>query len=115
MTTFQRIAKIANKAVFPILNAPVIGQKLSGSMATISYVGRRSGKEFSAPVAYTRKDDRTLTIGVAAPDQKSWWRNFYPDGGPITVDIGGVSRTGTAVAQRDDERGTRVTVTFDKA
>ncbi len=112
-TPLQRIAKVFNKAVIPLLDVPVIGSKLAGSMATITYVGRRSGKTFTAPVNYTRKGDDSIIIGVMAADQKSWWRNFYPDPHPITVTTGGRSRSGSAVAQRDPKLGTRVKVTFD--
>ncbi len=113
MNTFQRIAKTVNKVVTPLLHAPVIGGRLSKSVAVISYTGRRSGKTFSTPVNYLRSDDGTLTIGVMMPDRKTWWRNFHPDSAPITVNIGGAERAGIALAQRDDEGGVRVEVTLD--
>ncbi|GAB19402.1 hypothetical protein GOEFS_083_00340 [Gordonia effusa NBRC 100432] len=113
MSLFQNAAKVFNKAVTPLLNAPVVGDRLSKSMAVISYTGRRSGKTFSTPVNYQKKGDDTLIIGVMLPDSKTWWRNFYPDPGPITVTIGDAARNGTALAQRDEKRGVRVKVTFD--
>ncbi|WP_433498604.1 hypothetical protein ACQP1K_27620 [Sphaerimonospora sp. CA-214678] len=53
--------------------------------------------------------DNTVTIGVRFPDAKTWWRNFLAEGGPISLQLDGVDRTGHAVAGRD-EKG-RVTVT----
>lgn len=73
----------------------------------LTYTGRRSGRTFSTPVAY-RRDGNTVTIGVRMPDAKNWWRNFL-DGGPITLQLDGVDRTGHATSRRD-ARG-RVTVT----
>lgn len=113
MNSFQRVSRIVNKLVTPLMNVPIVGGQLSRTMAVISYTGRRSGKTFTFPVNYLGKGDDTLTVGVMMPDRKTWWRNFYPDPAPISVTIGGRTRTGTAVAQRDPDRGVRVKVTFD--
>ncbi|GAB11414.1 hypothetical protein GOARA_068_00730 [Gordonia araii NBRC 100433] len=112
MNAFQRAAKLANTVFAPLLSAPVLGPVLSRSMAEISYVGRKSGRPITLIVSYRRKGDDVVLIGVAAADQKTWWRNFYPDGAPITVHLDGRDRTGFAVARRD-ERGTSVKVTLD--
>lgn len=112
MNTFQRVAKTLNKIVTPLLHAPVIGGRLSKSVAIISYTGRRSGRTFSTLVNYLWEGDGVLTIGVMMPDRKTWWRNFYPKSAPIAVNIGGAERTGIAVARRDG-RGVRVEVTLD--
>ncbi|GHE79376.1 hypothetical protein GCM10017786_06540 [Amycolatopsis deserti] len=98
-----------NAAVVPLLNTPVVGRRLSKSVAVISYTGRRSGKTFRTPVNYVRQGD-TLTIRVVMPHRKTWWRNFYPEPGPIAVAIGDVERAGTAVARRDERGGVRVQV-----
>ncbi|NNH74866.1 nitroreductase family deazaflavin-dependent oxidoreductase [Nocardia uniformis] len=96
-----------NGAVVALIDAPVIGRLMGRGFVVITYVGRRSGKTISTPVNYRRKGD-TLTIGVAMADKKTWWRNFLGEGGPISLHLNGVDRTGHAVARRD-ERG-RVTV-----
>ena len=67
--------------------------------SVITYVGRKSGRTFSAPVSYKRKGDH-VTIGVAMPDKKSWWRNFYPEQGPIVLQLDGIDRPGEALAHR---------------
>ncbi|GAA1481920.1 hypothetical protein GCM10009624_23600 [Gordonia sinesedis] len=102
-----------NLAVTPLLHAPLIGSRMSKSMAVISYTGRRSGKRFSTPVNYAERDG-TITIGVMAPDMKTWWRNFYPDPHPMSIDIGGVERSGSAVAHRDADGGVKVVLTLDR-
>lgn len=77
----------------------------------LTYTGRRSGRTFSTPVAYKR-DGNAVTIGVRMPDAKNWWRNFL-DGGPITLQLDGVSRTGQAISRRDDQGRVTVTVQLD--
>lgn len=100
MNTFQRTSAVFNVGMKRLINAPVIGGWLSKSMTEISYVGRKSGRRISLPVSYKRRGDQ-VTIGVALPDQKGWWRNFYPDGGPVSIALDGVERSGVAVAHRD--------------
>ncbi|MGW1562291.1 hypothetical protein ACWCQ1_38065 [Streptomyces sp. NPDC002144] len=75
----------------------------------MKYTGRRSGRTFSTPVAYQHKGG-IVTIAVAFPDAKNWWRNFTGDGGPISLELEGADREGHAVAQRDDKGRVLVTV-----
>ena len=98
-----KVERIGN----PILNAitvPILESRwswlLQRFIATISYTGRRSGKSFSTPVLYTKRGD-IITVRVASPDSKRWWRNFLDDGAPITVHLPDVSRTGYATSRRD--------------
>ncbi|WP_072803764.1 hypothetical protein [Rhodococcoides yunnanense] len=99
MNTFQQLAGVANVVMRPLISAPVVGRLLSKAITDITYVGRKSGRTFSIPVGYKRRGDQ-VTIGVAVPDRKGWWRNFYPDGGPISIRLDGVDRPGHAVAHR---------------
>ena len=112
MNTFQRAARVMNRAVAPLLDAPVVGPILGRSMVVISYQGRRSGRTFSLPVAYTRKGDE-VSIGVAMPDKKSWWRNFAPDGHAVSLELDGVERSGIGVAHRTDKGAVYVKVRLD--
>jgi hypothetical protein len=112
VNTFQRVAKAVNAVMLPIMKAPIIGPKLSSSMTEITYTGRRSGRTISLPIAFQRKGDDTVVIGVAAPSQKTWWRNFQPGPEPISIVLDGVTRTGTGVARIGD-KGTAVIVTLD--
>lgn len=112
MSTFARVARVVNTAVRPLLTAPVIGPLLGKSMTEISYTGRKSGKHFTLPVAYRRQGDGTVLVGVAAPSQKTWWRNFQPGPTPISIRLDGVDRTGTGVAKVGD-KGTAVVITLD--
>ncbi|OZF55448.1 hypothetical protein [Rhodococcus sp. 14-2470-1a] len=111
MNTFQRVAARFNALVRPLLNAPVVGRFVSGTITEVTYTGRRSGKQFSVLVGYRRRGDEVI-IGVAMPDKKNWWRNFYPDGGPISIDLDGATRTGHAVTRKDGS-SVSVKVTLD--
>src|SRR5579875_2039841 len=41
----------------------------------MTYRGRSSGRSFTIPVMYAECDG-TLTIFVARPEEKKWWRNL---------------------------------------
>jgi hypothetical protein len=91
---------VGGNAIF----APLVKRgAMSGALTIVTYVGRRSGKTFSTPVGYKRTSDG-VRILVALPDQKTWWRNFVGDGGPITVLLDGAERTGHAVAERSGRK-----------
>jgi hypothetical protein len=49
-----------------------------------------------------------------SPDNKTWWRNFLGEGGPITLlKLDGADRTGHAVTERDENGRVKVTVELD--
>nr|WP_306663524.1 hypothetical protein [Streptomyces sabulosicollis] len=86
---------------------------MSGRLTVVTYTGRRSGRSFSTPVAYRRAAD-VVTIAVAMPERKLWWRNFTGDGWPISLDLDGAGRTGHAVARVDDKGGVTISVRLDE-
>ena len=108
------IVRAVNSAAVALINAPVLGRLVGRGLVVIRYTGRRSGRTFDTPVGYRRSGD-TITIGVASPDSKSWWRNFLGAGAPITlVGLDGRDRTGHAVANRDPHGRVTVTVQLDQ-
>ena len=102
-----RAAPLLNVPVAAIASSPLLGARLRRSVTLITYTGRRSGRTFSIPVAYSRRGDE-IEIVPNMPDAKTWWRNFVGDGAPISLTLDGVERAGHAVAHRDDNG--RVTV-----
>lgn len=95
------IAGLMNKMFVALIDAPLVGPVVRRGMINIRYVGRRSGKTIETPIGYRRTDDG-IVINVMSPDNKTWWRNFLGDGGPITLlKFDGNDRTGHAVASRD--------------
>ncbi|MFF5588305.1 hypothetical protein [Streptomyces hygroscopicus] len=63
-------------------------------------------------MAYRRAAD-LVTIRVAMPERKTWWRNFTGAGGPISLDLDGGARTGHAVARVDGKGRVTVAVRLD--
>ncbi|WP_067572156.1 nitroreductase/quinone reductase family protein [Nocardia acidivorans] len=112
-STMGSITRRVNGAVVALTEAPVVGALMRRGFVVVTYVGRRSGKTFSTPVFYTRSGDM-ITIGVAMPDSKKWWRNFLGEGGPISLHLHGVDRRGHAIAWRDAKGRVSVRVRLDR-
>ena len=107
------IVGIVNKLFVALIDAPVVGQLVRRGLINIRYVGRRSGKKIETPVGYRRSGER-IVINVTTPDNKTWWRNFLGEGGPITLlKLDGQDRAGHAVADRDEKGLVKVTVKLD--
>lgn len=106
----HRFVDAVNARVVALRDSPRWGPWARRRFTVVTYTGRRSGRTFSTPVGYQRSGD-TVTIGVAMPDAKTWWRNFLGEGAPIRLELDDAERSGHAVAHRD-ERG-RVAVTID--
>jgi hypothetical protein len=107
------IVGIVNKLFVGLIDAPVLGQLVRRGLINIRYVGRRSGKTIETPVGYRRSGD-TIVINVMSPDNKTWWRNFLSEGGPITLlKLDGQDRSGHAIADRDEKGRVKVTVQLD--
>lgn len=109
---FGPTARVVNGLVVWLAGAPVIGPLVGKQIVSISYVGRKSGKTFTTPVAYRRTGDE-VAIPVGMPDTKTWWRNFSGTGAPITLQFDDGERRGHAVSSRDDRGRVSVTVRLD--
>lgn len=71
---------MSNRFMSWLLNSPFHGL-ISGSILLIIYTGRRSGKEFSAPLNYVRDGN---TLWLTSVRDRTWWRNFREEW-PIRV------------------------------
>jgi hypothetical protein len=105
--------RTVNTIAVALLDAPVLGRIVGRGLVKIRYVGRRTGRTVELPVGY-RRSGNDIIIGVAAPDAKTWWRNFLGDGGPITLlGLDGRDRIAHAVANRDANGRVSVTVALN--
>jgi hypothetical protein len=105
--------RTVNTIAVALLDAPVLGRIIGRGLVKIRYVGRRTGRTVELPVGY-RRSGNDIIIGVAAPDAKTWWRNFLGDGGPITLlGLDGRDRIAHAVANRDANGRVSVTVALN--
>lgn len=102
-----------NRVVASLRTSRWFGGVVSRHITEVTYTGRRSGRTFTALVGYKR-DRRTVTIAVAIPDAKTWWRNFVDEPRPLSVELDGVERSGQATAERDEKGRVIVTVLLDE-
>jgi len=65
----------------------------------VTYTGRRSGRRYTIPVGY-QMTGAQVTINVASPDRKVWWRSLKGTGAPVELLVRGRTGTGHAVATR---------------
>jgi len=96
-----------NAWVTGLRDSSLVGKLVRKHITVVTYTGRRSGRTFTTPVGYQRKGD-VVDVRVMMPEAKTWWRNFVGEGGPLTLELDGVERTGHATSHRDDKG--RVTV-----
>jgi deazaflavin-dependent oxidoreductase (nitroreductase family) len=75
----MRFQGIANRIVRALLATPVLARAVGKRLVTIHVVGRKSGKRYDVPVAYTRDGD-ALLIGTGF----TWARNLR-SGEPVEV------------------------------
>jgi len=112
--TLFRLAGPFNSMVMAAAGLPVIGNRIRNYVAPITYTGRKSGRTITLPISYRRSGD-SVTIGVAMPDEKSWWRNFLGAGAPMSIQLDDKGRTGHAVATRDERGRVEVVLQLDPA
>ena len=87
-----------NRVVRGVLRTPVL-QRFAGSrLATLTVVGRKSGKTYEVPIAYTRHAG-TLLVGTR---KTKWLSNIGPDQ-PIGIRIRGQQRLADAVVHTEHD------------
>ena len=72
-----------NRVVLGVLRSPA-HRVLSGGLADLRYIGRRSGRRYALPVQYARSADH-IVVYPGHADAKVWWRNLRS---PAAVEIG---------------------------
>jgi hypothetical protein len=76
-----------NKVIRGMLHVPGVSKGMGGSLLTVYVTGRKSGRQYSVPVAYTRHDG-ALLIGTPF----AWGRNLRT-GEPVEILLQGRRRT----------------------
>jgi len=83
----------ANPFVRMVLRSP-FHRMFSGSLALVTYQGRKSGKEYTIPVQYVQAG-QTVYIVPGRAEQKTWWRNLRV-GAPVRLVMRGKNVNGMA-------------------
>lgn len=81
-----RMQRLVNRVVRTILRTPVLSRLAGRRLVVLEVVGRRSGRRFEVPVAYTRLGE-VLLIGTPF----AWGRNLRT-GVPVTIRLRGRRR-----------------------
>lgn len=88
---------IINPVMKFILRSPLHGI-FSGSIMLITFTGRKSGRQFTTPVRYTRHGENIRCYTIT---ENKWWRNLV-DGAEVTLRVAGRERRYSATAIVDD-------------
>lgn len=94
---------IGNELALAVLHSP-LHRLLSGSLVTVWYQGRRSGKDYVLPLQYV-EDGNTLVVWAGNPGAKTWWRNFSTPN-VVSLRLRGRLRSGKAEVVYDVETKT---------
>jgi deazaflavin-dependent oxidoreductase (nitroreductase family) len=87
---------LANRVVRGMLRTPLLSRAAGSRLVTLYIVGRKSGRRYTIPVAYTRdKDD--LMIGTPF----GWGRNLTT-GEPVEIRLKGRRRQADVLVYKDE-------------
>jgi deazaflavin-dependent oxidoreductase (nitroreductase family) len=97
----MRFQGAANAVVRGLVRTPLLGRIVGRWLVIVYVTGRKTGKRYAVPVAYTRHGD-DLLIGTPFP----WGRNLRT-GEPVTIRTGGRPRTADVRVFADEDAVTR--------
>jgi len=98
----MRFQGVANRVVRVLLATPLVTRGIGQRLITVYVVGRKSGRRFSVPVAYTRHEG-TMLIGTSF----AWSRNLRT-GEPVEVRYLGRRRTADVRVHTDEAEVVRL-------
>ena len=87
---------LVNRVMRGLLGAPLLSRLVGRRLATLYVVGRKSGRRYTVPVAYT-PDQGDLLIGT----QFGWGRNLRT-GEPVTIRLRGRRRVANVQVIADE-------------
>lgn len=87
---------VANRVVRGVLRTPLLSRLAGARLITIYVVGRKTGRHFAVPVAYTRHDE-ALLVGTSF----AWARNLRT-GDTVDVRLKGRRRTADVTVVTDE-------------
>ena len=79
-----------------LLRTPIVQRLFGRGTALITFTGRKSGKRYTTPVSYSRRNGRVL---LTAHESRQWWRNvaFTPE---VQLRLAGEDLHATARVER---------------
>lgn len=91
------IQAIANRLVRGLLRTPLICRGIGSRLITVYVIGRKSGRRYSIPIAYTRAGEQLLSGSPFA-----WGRNLRNDE-PVAIRLKGKLRQANVEVFSDEE------------
>jgi hypothetical protein len=91
------LQSVGNRIVRGMLRTPLLGRLAGSRLVTLYIVGRKSGRRYTIPVAYTRSDG-DLLIGTSF----GWGRNLRT-GEPVAIRLKGRRRLADVEVFTDEE------------
>jgi hypothetical protein len=88
--------RMVNRIVRGLLRTPLLSQAIGSKLVTVYVVGRKSGRRYTIPVAYTRQKD-DLLIGTPF----GWGRNLRT-GEPVAIRLKGRLRQAGVKVLKDE-------------
>jgi deazaflavin-dependent oxidoreductase (nitroreductase family) len=90
------LQRLVNTVMRGVLRTPVLARLVGKRLITVDVVGRKSGRQYSIPVAYARHDG-TLLVGT----QFAWARNLRT-GEPVRIRLQGKRRSADVEVVTDE-------------
>ena len=107
MSTTEKIErwiyKIVNPFVTALLRSPLHGIA-SKNIALLHFRGRKSGREFVAPLSYVRTNG---IVCLMSAHSTRWWMNLREEGTPVSLEIARETLTGRATLWDGDSEALR--------
>jgi hypothetical protein len=91
------LVRIVNPVLKAVLRSPLHGF-VSEHLLLLTVTGRKTGTEYTFPVAYER-DGRTVYV---TSHGTNWWKNLRGDGQRVTVRVQGERVRGHATVEEDN-------------
>jgi deazaflavin-dependent oxidoreductase (nitroreductase family) len=89
--------KLVNRIVLGLLRTPLLSRLAGRRLVTLYIVGRKSGRRYAVPVAYTRHEGDLL---IGSPF--GWGRNLRT-GEPVTIRLKGRRRPADVLVLADEQ------------
>lgn len=92
-----------NPVMRGLLRSPLHGIT-SHNIGIVHFTGRKSGRELSTPLSYTREGD---TVRLLSSRNTRWWLNFRGEGVRVEMEIARQRHAGSAVLHEGDSEALR--------
>ncbi|MBN2306255.1 MAG: nitroreductase family deazaflavin-dependent oxidoreductase [Anaerolineae bacterium] len=98
-----------NATITGLLKLPVLHKLVSKNILLITFTGRKSGQQFTTPIAYVREGRDSVLILIKR--FRPWWHNFE-EPAPVTLRLEGKKVPATARVITDQDLAVRLLAAY---